>query len=426
MTRQGYYKARDLNHVVIDKPELVQLTVSMNTSLYNENSWNWTVIDQGGYDLDAVYQQGQIVCVYRRKPYSAELNVNQLNDAEEPFEIDIEDLIDQQEPLRIAQLELAINEKIIIDGPIGDHPLIQRVNPIVISHENISSGTIRVVPPRIITGGFIGREREIKVKAAVHPMLATMEVKLSELTNIGWRTHSLIKENANVVPRNHGYQSAGNGQWRCVIEGTRIYISSLLRLFPIALIREQTIEFQREKKRSFDVLRHDTELGGLFVNRLLADFSRPIAYFLIDINHSQINRPKILTIDEDDNTTMTIAPENSTFSPFNRMESNAVVDNTIGGALAWLERANPLKAFSYVDMGDGLCRIIAPNNTDIPQELFPFPEKGKSIDHQALLPQIGSNEDWVELTTNEWTTFSMPFFDVMQTYDFFLRCDADI
>jgi len=394
-------------------------------------TWNTKRIDVGGFDFDAYLQDTSLHILYRRTGHALQIPVSfpelggwniYYNTTESPLpSADV----NAYEPLTFRTLTLPeADTQVIVEGiPGGEHPQIQRIDPLLITADRVEAGSIRIdkwlLPPIF----------NVKESIFVKPMVSRSRKVLLRKVDNEWRTSLLMTIRDDMELRNQSY--------RVNLGGEYVYNSQFDELISIPDMTTNVLHWMkpygqlpvhmtrygrvpREKAIEIDLLHHDASYDGLIVSRWRFSENEAVSeangdYFVsFDINHDQIPPSGSLVPPGID--------ENSQFSPFevrsaaaytrpdlNLILEGKTVDNTMGGSLV-AERGDGVKFAAYTDLGDGGARVIFDDSLPVPDPKYPTGQK-EEMDPASVEGPRSSSDEWIDLLqTGDWENYTMtPF-----------------
>jgi len=396
------------NREIPEKTDLTLFSAQLNNltiDFSNPNSWHCLGVDEGGYHFDALSEGGNLYCVYRKVPYALEIvDPERLStEISEPQEITIpgdpnNDAI--YAPLYTKKIVLPTDrpenliddESSISDIPGGEHPQIQKANPLVITCDRVKDGYMRVTPS---TTGCGGIETPIQLTPQIRSFqkLYIRETR----TEPQWIRNKLLEfkmQPRNLHPRN---------QNRYIFSSTTARYALLNGFTPIYMV--DFVEGEPKEPDEASFLCHSQVCQSVAVRKYLLFPSDSVAnaqlthFQNIDINHRLI--PSSLTPDADE--------ENSQFEPF--VVNSNTADNTLGGAFVVDRSMGRLGFYSYTDMGDGGCRVIYDEQLPPPDPIA-VDSGRKTMDPTTVTgPHVGEDKS-VIIEKDGWFPVKLPGYHV--------------
>ena len=396
---------------------------------------NWhapVVLDDGGFDFHAYPEGDKLHLIYRKSVYPLAIPI-----PEEPFEspssnINLEIPIDPEThpyaslTLRTLQLPSGNTIDLLDNIPGGEHPQIQRLNPLLITVDRITSGSSINLS---ITQQLPGRSI-----ISLSPSIRESQKVLLRRHQGSWYLAYLMPINEQVETRNqsarddYNKEEAMHSQFDelvCISPDRKavlyakphdqkpIYLTRYIRT-PALLAVPPALEA--------DFLHHSAKWHGLLVSRWHFKENAPstiaqyTGYAIFDMNHEQIlpPPPPLPPIEPADQ-------ENTQFEPFEvkpikapSQDGNPLlylgpkrVDNTLGGALIMEPSLSGVKFAAYTDLGDGGTRVIFDDQLPNPNPVFPVdPKKGDP--EAAVSGPVSVGDEWVTLShTGEWQDYGL-------------------
>jgi hypothetical protein len=361
-----------------------------------------TVLQDGGFDLDGSIDGRSLLIVHRVTAEAARFPLILTIGGGLILSSDPQSDAFYQ-PLTLCHVDLDSLGVTSEHIPGGEHPQIQRTQPLLITFDRPHRTTVQLdtpiipLPPR-----------------RPHPIWSQSQMdKVAWLRQNGVDSRGVILSvDVNAMPRSlakfsdslHLFELRGDGLLRHAMP----FATAPVWLLGLTVGR---------KDLTLDILHHKTRFG-LYRTRLTATVANQeitvstVGFEVWDIGHGQIGQPSDLLPDA--------TPENAQFEPAEELPLSAsrevlirssVVDNTIGGHLvADLTRA-PVGFFAYTDLGDGGLRVIfAP---DIPPLADPPPAGSDKVlrPEQVTGPHLPC-EEWVEIAAADFSASGLPLYFV--------------
>ena len=407
---EGLAKLDSAQHMlqaqIAETVELTLLSLKLaNLAIDFEAKENWRslTIDQGGFHFDAYHEEGYLYCLYRTLPYSLEIvdPVSLSAGATSPQVIPIpgdpnNDSIYATLSFKRIEIQGTIAENLIdqessiLGIPGGEHPQIQKINPLIFTYDRIQEGELRIFPP---TTSMLGGQIPMRIK----PRIKHIQKLVVKRTQTGYFRNKLFS--FELQPRN--LQPAN--QDRSVFNETTVRYALLNGFTPIYLIDFIPGEMKKPDEALF--LFHSQIYESVEVTRFKLPPATSVTdaerthYQNLDINHSLILSPYTLHPPADE--------ENPQFEPFN--VNGNLADNTLGGALVVDRSMDNLGFLSYSDLGDGGCRVIYDESLPQPDPIPVNPQSKENEMDPTTVTGMGSSDDLpVEIIREDWFPLKLP------------------
>jgi len=375
------------------------IPVYVREYLQDPSSWKVTIVDEGGYDFDALLMGGKIYCVHRQAPYAITIRDEQKINPQMTTSQRVEIPSDLNNDSIYAPLRLRVVDvgTLTVEGqysenalPGGEHPQIQNTLPFIVTCDRVHAGSFVVSASP--GGGPSGVSSEIayfqKVMLYKGPQ-AWSKGRLfifqrglvpSHLDNgMGWEQHEHKQE----------------------VSGSTVKFASLDCLHPMYLTG--MVAIPELKAQGFDFIHHVPGASGtslpdlealavtrfaLYIGPQTMATVAPPGHVILDISHAQITKA----------LGQGGAEENSQFEPF-EVGGYLTIDNTMGGALVVDRSLGRLGFYAYVDLGDRCLRVVFDEN-------MPDPNPPLSHDIKAFSADVtgtgSSSDEMVEITLDGW------------------------
>lgn len=373
------------------------LTWRVGTNASDATNWTARILDDGGFDLDGRLDGDVLTAVFRRESYTINMDMPGLDTRDGPtLYADISPATPLA-PLVVRSVDLGTGtEKTFENVPGGAHPCLQSVTPLRITVERHFTGKLVGSPARRNSMGFGVTD------ASVFADVSHFDVVLLTETSGAWNSMPLLACSRRVIPRHLGYSGGTNLMDEAA--GSVARIASLAPYMPCYLVGAGLEDVNGKKTEVIKLLHHDQSFGALVCSSIAAPGYSRIAVAVYDINLHQM-----------DVKSEVLWPESLQFRPTS--SDYGRIDTTIGGALTMDRSLVTPQFYSYVDGGDGGCRII--------YETAVTPPPAVPLDGQKeLLPTAVTGPpgqlQWVTLpAAPNWTPVVLPLVDVSQDLDVF-------
>lgn len=391
----------------IELSELLNNNSEIITDLWEllNNNWEINIIDDGGYDFDALLKENILTIIYRQGPFSGYLKLPKasLDDHETSFSNCI------YEPLFMKQVDL--NNLNIINSmsniPGGEFPQIQSLDPLLITYDRLNEGTIKY---------RYGKAIEMKryfARIEVNP--ETCQKIMYMKTSSSWKQVVLHQYNPKFLPRflqefssdAYLFDIYQIDEWE-----SRLFFAPINNNLPIFIIGGIKGSNHDDENRAIEYLTHHPLSGTVSLRRVeLVEHkdweAELVGLNYLDINHAQIIEPLDLELPNvaENNQFKEFTIELSPYrfqKVFNTYTYTYVLyrpefklDNTIGGCLIVERSHDDLTFFAYTDLGDGGCRVILNTDFDIPELTHEYDEK-MGITPDMIVDPLPSEDIWLD------------------------------
>ena len=364
-------------------------------------SWNVEQIGAGGFDLDACLHGRELLLVYRETAEATRIPLTRLlgqgtvvrsDPAADAF----------YEPLQLGRVDLDSPAVTIEAISGGEHPQIQRADPLLITFDRHHETRARLDTPVL----------------PLPPHRPRVVWDQSRLDKMVWLRHNGVDSRGVLLtldaalPRSladfggafHLFDAGDDGFLRHALPFAPCPVS----LLSVGLGRADLTLDVLHHRRRVGLLR--TRVRGFVGNRQVTVSST--SFEVWDISHAQVGQPADLVADA--------TCENAQFEPTGgialcrsprALVPAQVADNVMGGHVTADLSREPVGFFAYSDLGDGGLRVIfAP---DIPELPEPPPVDNKKVlrPEQVTGPRLLC-EQWVQLDAADWTASELPAYPV--------------
>jgi len=366
---------------------VLQASLADPDALADPAVWQHRTLADGGYDFTARRKEEIVYLVHRQRP--AALIREEADIQPSGFGVIFADSPAQFEPdrapLRLLQFNLATGDirRVQAQLPHGEHPVIQHIDPLLISVEQIDVATLS------------GQIEDEQLRIDVHS-ISGRHALIYQTTDGQWKSRRL-GERPRALPR-HLYELDGC-QYLLRLTPGRLELSTLYDRYPQRLTRYE----DNEKERRFVILRADNRIGALVAHQYVMQLYQndwtlsDQGMTVVDIGHAKLGTDIVPPAASD--------PELGQYAPFAtgnyaerddgiKIRDTVRTRSTMGGAIS-VDPQHPANLFSYVDMGDGGLRVF------FEQEIEPLPPPGdsrpKQLDPGAVDGPGGGNAVWIKL-----------------------------
>jgi PKD repeat protein len=393
---------------------LVLLRAAYNSNLAAADSWRLREVDQGGYDIDGNLENGRVGCVYRREPYSVRVDTA---GAAVPSSVAITadaQLGATHVPLQYQEIDVAVQAlplgAVVRDLPGGEHPQIQRTQPLAISFDRVWSGKVDLTLAG--NGTSVVARPDVGEYAKMLYVHDNNQPQLFRLFTFDGRRvpRNLVdREPDEDDPTNRAVEGSRLPRIAVRRDGSTVLFTALDGFVPMFYAGLDA----EAKRGNWDFLHHAFaagSFGGLALRRYTVaagvTAATPMAARFLDIGRAQLHN----RYDDLDSTPPVLsAGENRQFRPFSLTGVAASsVDNTLGGALSVVRGAIPPRLFAYTDLGDGGCRAIFEGDV----QLSPASEEKKLFALSDVTGPGVALDRTANLPIADWSRYTLPAYPV--------------
>ncbi len=385
----------------------IQLTLLSSKSMLEDLSddpgtWEADMLDLGGYDFDAVFDNHLVEVVHRRTPGAITIprremptpdNALLLNDPTVP----IPQLEDMVAPLVRVTVDTSVQSLRVDDQlPHMEHPQILRREPFLVAGDRLVLGMLRTNFDDDEDSGTLRFDTSTAVKIVAREFEDT------------WPVGELFAIQPDRVPRH--LQELRGAQLLIGRDDTTISLASLMPQHTVALLGDN-----HDEKSDRIVLAHELRRFGVLAATTFTlthqldppstDVSRE-GFTALDIGREQIG----------DVGGVPHRAENEQFEPVSSLGPHDHIDgfrirgpqryvNTMGGGVV-VARDGGSRSYAYVDMGDAGLRVVHGSRVTPPDSTAPW--DAKSFTPDIVSGPGGEDRVWIDLSAAQLTRTGVP------------------
>jgi hypothetical protein len=400
---------------------LIQTTIDPGdlSVLAEQDAWKLTDLDEGGFDLDARFDNEQIWVVHRRnaasmsfpfEPTGNSAGVWMLDEAglgNDPIDLLESQLVANMPPTVLVSCDPSSAKAKVEaeDLPSVEHPQLQRIDPLIVTGDRL----------RFVE---ISANREDK-QWRLRPRVQRVDKVAIWRGAADWRMERIGPIEHAFWPLNLGVLAPC--QWMVDVRDGRIAFATLLPPKPVYLWRYEVTS----KGIEMTFGREDRLIGGIACHRFLATPDLLTGEFewtgmsVLDIDHEQI----VLDAAGESAFPAENTQFNGLMSGSTDREAGGTLEyffptvNTLGGLLVAHQDAGH-GLCGYVGMGDGGGRVIFDSKVDPiePTTTDTF----KSLPPEVVTGPGGAGRAWITLEAADFVAgqlpgYPVPYSDVMRT-----------